>query len=448
MKEQVTITGKIKSLLTVFLPIFIAQVAFTSTGFFDTVMSGQAGETQLAGVAVGTNIWAPVFVGMVGVIGGLTPIFAQKFGARKMEELSSLLMQAVYLAVLMTVFVLGLGFALVDVILSQMTLDAEVERVTRGYLLAIGTGILPMFVVSSMRNYIDAQGFTRISMIITLICVPFNILMNWLLIFGKWGFPALGGVGAGVASSLMYWLALILAVGVLRCMEPFKGQKVFRLPRCDVRAWLDELKTGLPIGGSIFVEMSIFCLVGLLITEYGTSVIAAHQSALNFSSFIYMIPLSIGSAMTILVGFEVGAGRNRDAKVYTRIGICMALAIACCTAVSLMSCTREVAYLYTSEEHLIPILESFLVYAVFFQVSDAVAAPIQGALRGYKDVTVTMVMAIIAYWVIGLPVGYLLAQNGYDAYGYWVGFITGIAVSAVLLFLRMRYLQKNKFPVM
>lgn len=446
MKEQVTIQGKIKSLLTVFLPIFIAQVAFTATGFFDTVMSGQAGEAQLAGVAVGHNIWAPVFVGMVGVIGGLTPIFAQKYGARKMEELSGLLMQSVYMAVLMTIFVLGLGFAFVDMILAQMALDAEVERVARGYLIALGTGVLPIFVVSSMRNYIDAQGFTRISMIIMLVCVPFNIFMNWLLIFGKWGMPQLGGVGAGVASSLMYWLALVLAIGVLKGMEPFKGQKVFHLPRPDVRAWLDELKTGLPIGGSIFVEMSIFCLVGLLITEYGTSVIAAHQSAINFSSFVYMIPLSIGSAMTILVGFEVGAKRNRDAKVYTRIGLCMALAIACCTAVGLMSFTREVAGLYTSEEHLLPLLESFLVYAVFFQVSDAVAAPIQGALRGYKDVTVTMVMAVIAYWVIGLPVGYLLAQNGYEAYGYWVGFITGIAVSAVLLFLRMRYLQKNKFP--
>ena len=446
MKEQVTIQGKIKSLLTVFLPIFIAQVAFTATGFFDTVMSGQAGEAQLAGVAVGHNIWAPVFVGMGGVIGGLTPIFAQKYGARKMEELSGLLMQSVYMAVLMTIFVLGLGFAFVDMILAQMALDAEVERVARGYLIALGTGVLPIFVVSSMRNYIDAQGFTRISMIIMLVCVPFNIFMNWLLIFGKWGMPQLGGVGAGVASSLMYWLALVLAIGVLKGMEPFKGQKVFRLPRPDVRAWLDELRTGLPIGGSIFVEMSIFCLVGLLITEYGTSVIAAHQSAINFSSFVYMIPLSIGSAMTILVGFEVGAKRNRDAKVYTRIGLCMALAIACCTAVGLMSFTREVAGLYTSEEHLLPLLESFLVYAVFFQVSDAVAAPIQGALRGYKDVTVTMVMAVIAYWVIGLPVGYLLAQNGYEAYGYWVGFITGIAVSAVLLFLRMRYLQKNKFP--
>ena len=123
----------------------------------------------------------------------------------------------------------------------------------------------------------------------------------------------------------------------------------------------------------------------------------------------------------------------------------MALGIACCTAVSLMTFTREVAGLYTSEAHLLPLLETFLVYAVFFQVSDAVAAPIQGALRGYKDVTVTMVMAIVAYWIIGLPVGYYLAQSGWEAYGYWVGFIVGIATSAVMLFWRMHFLQKNKF---
>lgn len=445
MKQQTSLKGKIKTLLAVFLPIFIAQIAFTSTGFFDTVMSGQAGEAQLAGVAVGTNIWAPIFVGMVGVIGGLTPIFAQKYGAKQMEELSGLFMQAVYVAIIMTIGVLLLGFALVDPILSYMTLDAEVERVARGYLIAMATGVLPIFLVSSIRNYIDAQGFTRISMMITLICVPLNVFVNWLLIFGNWGMPCLGGIGAGVASSVMYWIALILAVGVLRFAEPFKSQKVFRLPKPNTAAWLDEMRTGLPIGGSIFAEMSIFCVVGLLITEYGTSVIAAHQSAINFSSFIYMIPLSIGMAMTILVGFEVGARRNQDAKLYTRIGGVMALGIACCTAVSLMTFTEEVAALYTSEAHLLPLLETFLVYAVFFQVSDAVAAPIQGALRGYKDVTMTMIMAIVAYWVIGLPVGYCLAKSGWDAYGYWIGFITGIAVSAVLLFARLRYLQKNKF---
>lgn len=445
MKQQTSIQGKIKTLLAVFLPIFIAQIAFTSTGFFDTVMSGQAGEAQLAGVAVGTNIWAPVFVGMVGVIGGLTPIFAQKYGAKQIEKLSALFMQAVYVAILMTIGVWILGFLLVDPILSYMTLDAEVERVARGYLIAIATGVLPIFLVSSIRNYIDAQGFTRISMMITLICVPLNVFVNWLLIFGNWGFPKLGGIGAGVASSVMYWIALVLALGVLRFAEPFKSQCVFRLSKPDIKAWLDEFKTGLPIGGSIFAEMSIFCVVGLLITEYGTSVIAAHQSAINFSSFIYMIPLSIGMAMTILVGFEVGAKRNQDAKQYTRIGGAMALGIACCTAVSLMSFTREVAGFYTSEAHLLPLLETFLVYAVFFQVSDAIAAPIQGALRGYKDVTMTMIMAIVAYWVIGLPVGYCLAKSGWEAYGYWIGFISGIAVSAVLLFTRMRYLQKNKF---
>lgn len=445
MKQQTSIQGKIKTLLSVFLPIFIAQIAFTSTGFFDTVMSGQAGEAQLAGVAVGTNIWSPIFVGMVGVIGGLTPIFAQKYGAGKIEELSALFMQAVYVAVLMTMLVLAIGFAAVDPILSYMSLDAEVARVARGYLIAMGTGVLPIFLVSSIRNYIDAQGYTRISMMITLICVPLNVFVNWLLIFGNWGMPCLGGIGAGVASSVMYWIALVLALGVLRFAEPFKSQKVFRLPKPNVTAWIDECKTGLPIGGSIFAEMSIFCVVGLLITEYGTSVIAAHQSAINFSSFIYMIPLSIGMAMTILVGFEVGAKRNYDAKLYTRIGGAMAMGIACCTAVGLMSFTEEVAALYTSEAHLLPLLETFLVYAVFFQVSDAIAAPIQGALRGYKDVTMTMIMAIVAYWVIGLPVGYTLAKSGWDAYGYWIGFITGIAVSAILLFARMRYLQKNKF---
>ncbi len=437
--------GRIKSLLQVFLPIFIAQAALTSTGFFDTVMSGQAGEEQLAGVAIGVNIWVPFFVGVLGIISGLTPIFAQVYGARRMDELPNLFMQGIYLSIVLALVILAAGYFVLDPVFAHMSLEAEVERVARGFLTAIAAGILPVFVLSVIRNYIDAQGFTRVTMGLTLICVPLNVFLCWLLVFGNWGAPVLGGIGAGVATAITYWIGMVLFGLVVHLFSPFRAQRVFHLPRPQFREWLNTLKLGLPIGGGIFAEMSAFSFVVLLIAKYGTAVIAANQAAINFSGLIYMIPLSIGTAMTILVGFEVGADRLSDARAYSRVGISVAVGISLITSVALFFGKSEVAAMYTAEDTLIPLIETFLAYAIFFQLSDAVAAPVQGALRGYKDVTVTMLAAIAAYWVVALPLGYCLAHSGWDAYGYWIGFIGGTSSSAILLIGRLLYLQKRKF---
>jgi MATE family multidrug resistance protein len=203
---------------------------------------------------------------------------------------------------------------------------------------------------------------------------------------------------------------------------------------------------GLPIGLSIFCEVSIFGVVALLMAEYGTAVIAAHQAAINFASLVYMVPLSIGMTLTIVVGFEVGARRYSDAREYSKLGIAIAIMIAVFFAIGLSAFNSQIAGLYTQEKEVLELIQNFLVYAVFFQLSDALAAPIQGALRGYKDVKVTLLMAILSYWGIGMPIGYFLAKfTALQAYGYWIGFIAGLAVGATVLLVRLiRLQQKHK----
>ncbi|CVK21104.1 MATE family efflux transporter [Sporomusa sphaeroides] len=445
MNQTRSLRDKTRQFLFIFFPIFIAQLSLTATGFFDTIMAGQVSPYDLAGVAIGTNLWLPVFTGISGVLGGLTPILAQLHGAGRKAAMPFYVIQGLYLALILGLVVIGAGSAVLLPLLNTMDLEGAVHRIAFHFLCALAIGIVPLFAAAVLRNFIDSLGYTRVTMLITLCAVPINIALNYLLIFGKFGFPQLGGVGAGYGSALTYWCLLIISIGVVRYVEPFKGYRIFAaFPGISFTAWRELLVVGLPIGLSIFCEVAIFSVVALLMSEYGTAVIAAHQAAINFAGVIYMVPLSIGITLTIVVGYEAGARRYHDARQYSYLGIGIAVFVGIIFAAGLFAFNNQIARLYTEDPAVLELVRNFLVYAIFFQLSDAIAAPIQGALRGYKDVKITLLMAIISYWFIGMPVGYFLANySPLQAYGYWVGFIVGLAVGAVVLLLRLIRLQKK-----
>jgi len=446
MRQTFTVRDKAREFIVILFPILITQLSLTATGFFDTVMSGNAGHYDLAGVAIGANLWMPVYTGLTGVLIGVTPALAQFNGAGRHADMPFIVVQGMYLAAALTLLLLAIGWALLTPGLRFMNLEDEVYRIAYEFLTAISIGFLPLFLAAVLRNFIDALGHTRVTMMITLCAVPLNVLLNYLLIFGQFGFPRLGGVGAGYASAITYWVMFFIAAAVVHCQQPFKQYHIFgRLFPISLQAWNELLKVGAPIGIAIFCEVSIFAAVALLIADFGTAVIAAHQAAINFASLIYMVPLSIGMALTIVVGYEVGAGRLRDAKQYSHLGIGIALAVAVVTGIGLFTFNKQVAQIYTQNAEVLDLIRNFLAYAILFQLSDAIAAPIQGALRGYKDVKMTLVMAIVSYWIIGAPTGYLLAKySAFGPYGYWMGLITGLAVGATVLSIRLVRLQKRK----
>lgn len=445
MRQTYSLRQKARQFLIIFSPIFVTQISLMSAGFFDTVMSGQVSRFDLAGVAIGANLWMPVFTGIGGILAGMTPILAQLNGAGRKKDMPFLVIQSIYIAVALALTIIGVGSAALVPILNLMTLEPAVYDIAYQFLSALAIGILPLFVSSVLRNFIDALGYTRITMLITLCAVPINIALNYLLILGNFGFPRLGGVGAGYASAITYWCLALISIGVIRYLKPFKEYQVFAcFSPVSLRTWRELLVVGLPIGLSIFCEVSIFGVVALLMAEYGTAVIAAHQAAINFACLVYMVPLSIGMTLTIVIGFEVGARRYHDARMYSKLGIALAIGIAVFFAIGLSLLNRQIAGLYTQDPAVLELIQNFLVYAVFFQLSDAIAAPIQGALRGYKDVKVTFLMAVLSYWVIGMPIGYFLAKfTALQAYGYWVGFIAGLAVGAGVLLARLIRLQKK-----
>ncbi|MDM5316300.1 MATE family efflux transporter [Fictibacillus sp. b24] len=447
MIQTYSFRDKYKSFILLVVPVLITQLGLYAMNFLDTVMSGRSGADQLAGVAIGSSLWVPIFTGLNGILMALTPIVSQLEGAKNTKGVPRSVMQAVYLSVVVSIIVLILGSLVLNPILGAMSLDQEVEKVARGYLIALACGILPLFLYGALRSFIDALGQTRITMFITLIGLPVNAVFNYLLIFGKAGFPELGGIGAGVASAITYWITALITVIIVIKFNPFRGYKLFRkFYTPSLKAWKEQLKIGVPIGLAIFFEVSIFAAVTLLMSDFNTVTIAAHQAALNFASFLYMLPLSISFALTIAVGFEVGAGRFKDAAQYSYIGIIAAVGFALILSVFLIAFDDQVARMYSNEPEVIKLTTSFLWYAVFFQLADAFGAPIQGALRGYKDVNVTFMLSFISYWVLGLPVGYYLANfTTLGAYGYWIGLISGLSAGAVFLFVRLKFIQSHSY---
>lgn len=447
MKKAASYKEKLKELLRVMLPVFITQVALTSTGFFDTVMTGHFSEQDLAGVAVGFNLFFPFFGGCLGIISGLTPVVAHYHGAGSRRQIVYVMRQGFYWSLALAGLLVGMGFLFVPPFLSYLSLEDRVAYVVQYYLLALSAGIIPIFLSGVLRNFIDALGATRITMCITVLTVPVNICLNYVFIYGAFGLPACGGIGAGIGTAVSFYLNLLLNLLVVSRMQPFKGYGLFqKLLPPSFAAWKRQLSVGIPIGCTMFCEQSIFGAVGLFMTAYGTTVVAAHQAAINFTTLVYMLPLSVSMSMTILVGYEAGAGRIADARQYGRLGRLVSLGMIAVLALLCVFFRSEVSALYTNDAAVGDMLQVFLCYAVAMQTADSIDAPLQGILRGYKDVRAAFVLAVVSYWVIGLPGGWLLAHRfGFGPYGYWLGLIGGIFSGAVFLCFRLYRMEARFF---
>ncbi|MDQ0159889.1 MATE family efflux transporter [Alkalibacillus salilacus] len=440
-----SISDKFKLFIRILIPILITQVGIYFMNVFDTVMAGQASAEDLAGVAVGSSLWVPILTGTNGILIAISPITAQLLGADQKDMIPYKVKQGLYLAAGMSLVIFVAGLVFLDPALQLLSLESEVQHIAKYYLVALGCGMIFLFSFNLLRSFIDALGQTKISMFIILLALPLNALFNYMFIFGKFGVPEMGGIGAGIASALSYMISSIVAVVIIHRVLPFRRYQIFTgWIKPSLTAWKELLKIGVPIGFTIFFETSIFAAVTLMISRYDTYTVAAHQAAMNYATIFYMLPLAIAMALTIAVGFEVGGRRMNDAKQYSLIGISSGLTVALISGAFIFFLREEVALLYSDHPEVISLMQQFLIFAVFFQISDGFGTPIQGALRGYKDVNVTLVIAFISFWVIGLPSGVAMSTwTSLDAFGYWVGLIVGLAVGAMILIGRLFYMFRR-----
>ncbi len=433
---------ELRTLFALALPMMIAQLANTAMGFVDTLMAGRVSPHDLAAVALGNSIWVPVFLLVTGVILVTTPNVAQRFGKGEQPEIGLLVRQALWMG-----FGIGVLFAALmwnaEPVLHLMKVEPALIEPTMAYLRAVACGFPAVALYQVLRCYSDGLGHTRPSMVIGLLALMLNVPLNYIFIYGKLGLPAMGGVGCGWATAVVMAFMLCAMLFWVRRAPYYRPSELFA--RFDAPHWpilQHLLSVGVPIGVAVFAEASIFSVIALLIGALGATVVAGHQIALNFTSLIFMIPLSLGMAITVRIGQALGRDKPRDARFVAGVGIASSLVYACFSAGSMLLFSEQIARIYTTDPAVIAVAASLFLYAALFQFSDVVQVTAAGALRGYQDTRMTMVFTLFAYWGIGLPVGYLLGLTdrigeASGPAGLWQGLIAGLSCAALLLTVRL-----------
>lgn len=436
------VRSEFKGLLVLAIPIMIAQLSYAAMGFVDTVMSGRVSARDLAAVALGNSLWVPVFLLMTGILLATTPKVAQRFGARQHAEIAPLVHQALWLALFIGV-VCGVLLWNAEPILQLMKVEPSLIEPAMGYLRAIACGFPAIALFHVLRCYSDGLGLTRPTMVLAVIGLLLNIPLNYIFIYGKLGLPAMGGVGCGWATALVMLATLLGMLGWVSVASQYRNSRLlreFKWPQLPVIRRL--LSVGLPIGISVFAEASIFAVIALLIGSLGVTMVAGHQIALNFSGLVFMIPYSLGMAVTVRVGHALGAGSPREARFAAGVGMAVALIYACISSSAMLLMREQIALIYTNNQTVIAVASSLLIYAAIFQFSDAIQVTAAGALRGYQDTRVAMLITLLAYWAIGLPVGYCLGLSDLcgvpsGPVGLWQGLVVGLTCAAIMLGIRL-----------
>ncbi len=426
-------------------PVMLSQLGHISVGFADSVMVGRVGVVELAGASLANSIFALILMFGIGVSYAITPLIAQEDGVQNFGKCGELLKNGLLTNFLMGIllFVILMGASRNLSILNQ---PPEVVILAIPYLIILAVSILPFMVFQTFRQFCEGLSLTKQPMYITLTANVLNIGLNYILIFGKFGIEPMGLIGAGWAtliSRIFMAIGLGLYVKFGNKFRPFWAL----YPKQLINGLMIKrlLKLGIPVGFQFVFEVGAFATAAIMVGWLGTDYLAAHQIAINLSSLSYMMATGISSAATIRVGNQLGL---KDYSALMKVGrsalIMAAIFMAFCGVAFILG-RFWLPTLYVNDDMVIQIAASLLVIAALFQISDGVQVVGLGALRGMEDVNIPTLFSLIAYWVIGLPVGYYLGfimEAGIE--GIWYGLLIGLTFSAILLLIRFNFLARKK----
>ena len=411
-------------------PLIVNNLSIAGMQFADAVMAGRLGVETLAAVAIGGSLWFFAFTIGLGLLMAIAPIAARHYGAGDAHLIGRYTRQGIYLGIALAIPVIFAAQYLVGPLLVFIPIDPGFREMTIGYTQAITLGAPGMFVFLALRFTTEGIGVTKPIMYISFFAIVCNVFLNWVLIFGNLGAPELGAVGCGIASAITMWLMAIIMAVYMVSARRYKVIGIFSL--------------GLPIAVTITAEAGLFNAVSILMGTLGAVITAAHQIAISFASTMFMIPLALSSAITVRVGHELGAGQLKRARYAGGFGIFVCGAFMACSAIFLIVFSDSIVTMYTNNELVKDIAISLLLMAALFQVGDGVQIGAAGALRGYKDTRVPMIINTFSYWVLAFPLAYLAAVTFKLPPNYiWGGFVIGLGVAAILLTWRYNKLSRE-----
>lgn len=434
----------IKKLLSVMIPILVAQVSTAGVTFINTTMAGHAGADDLAGVSVGAGLFYPLLASIIGLLMAGTPLMAQLIGRKERESLPFIVRSGMVIGLSVWALFTAAYFFFIDDLLASLALEAAVEHIARYYLMTMIGVVFFLALMIPLRCLTDTAGSTSISMKLFLLAPVINDIFNYLFIYGHGGMPALGGIGAGLATMMTYGFLLGLFLLVVMKSKDLGGRQIFASLALRSKDLREYLVVGVPSGLSIFMEMSLFSLIIVFLSRYGTDALAAYQIADNFASLVYMLPVSCSMALTILIATAVGAGDMTLARRYKKAGFVVAMAGAMMTASFTVLFRNSIGSVYTDDAAVALIAGQFLIYSAGWQLFDAISTPIQGILRGLKDTRISFILMVLAYWGGCFPMSLFLdSHTALGADSFWLGLDFGVGCSAFLMILRLLYVERK-----
>ncbi len=426
---------ELRELLQLAGPLIVNNLSIAGMQFADAVMAGRLGAESLAAVAVGGSVWFFGFALCLGVLMAISPIAARHYGAGNPERIGRYTRQGMYLGIAIGVSLIALVYLTIESFLAFVGVDEGFRDLTAGYVRAIVWGAPAIFIFLALRFTTEGIGRTRPIMYASMFSLACNVFLNWVLMFGNLGAPALGAVGCGLASAITMWALMFVLIIYMMSSRHYKPLKIFwRVGPVRFGALREIVVLGVPIAITITAEAGLFNAVSILMGTRGAAIAAAHQVAINFAATMFMIPLALSSAITVRVGHAIGSGNSEAARFSGALGIICCAAFMSLSATFLLVFRDAVVSLYTDDPSVSAIAISLLLMAAIFQVADGIQVGAAGALRGYKDTRVPMMINIIAYWVMAFPMAYLATVTlRLEPPFIWGAFVIGLGASAILL---------------
>ncbi len=457
-----------KRLIQLGIPIFIAQLSGMGMSLVDTIMTGQASSVDMAAVAVASSIWNPISLFGVGVLLAISPLCAQLVGEGKEADAPHLMRQGFWVALLLSL-VLMLLFYEISTHMGLFKLEERLVELSGGYLRAVLWGLPAFYIFVCIRGFVEGYSLTKPAMVIAILALLLNIPINYILIYGHLGFPAMGAVGCGVATAFCFTFMGISMIIYVCCASKYRHLgRLFRpifssSPTAHVLEGSPSLQNvhqrfdktiikrifriGFPGALAMLFEITLFAASALAIAPLGTIIVAGHQVASSVASALFMIPLSIGITSTIRIGHYLGAGQYIHARYTAWTSLILGFAIAIGSALFMYFSRETIVLLYNDEADVVNLAMTLLIYAASFQIVDGLQMISLGVLRGYNDTRCISIISFIGYWIIGFPLGYILCHTNWivpaiGAAGFWVGFIVALSFCCACYLKRILHLHK------
>lgn len=427
------------------IPIILGELAQMSLGIIDTAMVGSISYKHLAAAALVMSVMNIPFVFGIGITISVAQMVSMAHGRFDAKQVSHYLYNGFWLCVIAAIAI-SFGLEMSKNILYHLKQDPEVVAFAVPYFQIMAWSVIPMLLFLALKQFTDGLEFTKTAMLLSLLALPINVFLNWIMIFGNLGFPKMDLVGAGIATLITRTLIFFVLGWIILSHSSFRKYVAVRKKVWQIK-WQTQkelLNIGLPSSFQITMEAGAFAISGIIIGTISAVDQAAHQIALSIASLTFMVSMGLSQAGSIRASNNYG---RKDWTTISWIGkstLITALIYGTTCAIGFSLFRHQLPLIFNKNQQVVELSAYLLLFAAVFQISDSVQAICAGLLRGIKDVKVPTYFIAIAYWIIGIPFGYYLAfYQGMGAAGIWVGFIIGLTLSAIFLTIRFRRIVKR-----